>query len=160
MRQLNLTLAALIAIGAALSFWNVRAQEDSSSNVHHAKDVDVRIAQAHVDLAKLDLERAQEANERIPQLFSEEYLEKLHLHVTIDEARLEECLKADHRDSHNVCLRSAEASVKLAEADYKAALAFYKDIPSKANSLKAERAEIVMNLSRLNLEKMKQLAAC
>lgn len=157
MRKHNLALTVLVAIGIGFSLWNVHAQEDSSSNTNHTKDIDVRIAQAHVELAKLDLRRAQEANERIPHLFSEEYLEKLHLHVAIDEAKLAESLKADHHDSHNVCLRSAEASVKLAEADYKAASAIYQDIPSEANSLKAERAEIVMNLARLNLEKMKQL---
>jgi len=156
MRKLNLALATLFAIGTGFSLWNLQAQ-DAVKTVEHSENVDVRIARAHVELAKLDLRRAQEANERIPLLFSEEYLEKLRLHVTIDQARLEECLKQDHSDSHNVWLRGAQASVQLAEADFTAARALYKDTPTEANLLRAQRAEIVVNLSRLNVEKMKQL---
>ena len=85
-----------------------RAMQDES--------VEVRLARAHVALAKLNLQRAMDSNKRVPGVYPTEFIEKLKLHIVIDEANLEQCLKGKDADAHQVCIRNAEASVKLAEA--------------------------------------------
>ena len=115
------------------------------------------MARAHVELAKLNLRRALETNKRIPDVFPAEFIEKLRLHLVIDEAQLEQCIKGEDADSHEVCIRSTEASVKIAEANLKRTRAVHQRMPTPVNALKAKRAAVVARIATLNLEKVKHL---
>lgn len=123
------------------------------------ESVEVRLARAHVALAKLDLQRAMESNKRLPGVYPSEFIEKLKLHVVIDEANLEQCLKGKDADAHQVCIRNAEASVKLAEADLKRATGIHRRRPTAGNVLNVKRAEVAAKIAKLNLESTQDLEA-
>ena len=162
MRHFRAGLAAvLLSTMFAMSLWSAKADQPESDSAAATRvddeSVEVRLARAHLELAKLDLRSALEGNKRIPNLYPAEYVEKLQLHVVIDEAELEQSLKGVEKDSHEVCIRSAEASVKIAEADLNGVRAYYQRIPTNANALAVERAEVVATISKLNLERTKHL---
>ncbi|MCF7962161.1 MAG: hypothetical protein K9M08_15600 [Pirellula sp.] len=158
MRHLSSALT-VVMLGAMLtiSWWIAKADQPKSdsaaANPVQNESVDVRLARAHVKLAKMDLRRAQEANERIQNLYSAEYLEMLKLHIAIDEAELEQCLKGEDDDLHKACVRSAEASLTVAEANLRRTRAFYQLMPTTGSDLAAERAGLVAELAKLNLER-------
>ena len=145
----------------AMSLWTARADQPQSKGTEVARgdteSVQVRLARAHVALARLDLRRVLDANERGQGVYSTEYVDKLRLHVAIDEAELQQCLKGEDKDPHQVCIRGAEAAVRIAEADLNGARAVQQRMSSNSNALVAERAEIVERIASLNLERMKQL---
>ncbi|MCY2985865.1 MAG: hypothetical protein NTY15_19740 [Planctomycetota bacterium] len=162
MHYLSSALAViLLSAMLTISWWSAKADQPESdgaaANSVQNESVDVRLARAHIELAKMDLRRAQEANERI-RIYSVEFIEKLQLHVAIDEAELEQCLKGEDYDSHKVCVRSAEASLKVAEADLRGARAAYQPMPTADSALAAERAGMVVELAKLNLERAKGLS--
>ena len=163
MRNLPAVLAAFV-LGTALTFpwWSARADQPGQENSAAEDDresVEIRFARAHVELAKLNLRRAVEANKRTPNVFSKEFMEKLHLHIAIDEAQLAQHLKGEDADAHQVCIRGAEASVKLAEADWKRKQDSHQQAPTAAGALVVERARLVAEIAKLNLERAKELNA-
>jgi hypothetical protein len=162
MRNLPAVLTLVFLVTAlSISLWSARADQPKpektapESNDHES--VKVRLARAHVELAKLDVRRVLEINQRVPNVFSAEFIEKLRLHVVIDEAHLEQCLKREDADLHEVCIRSAEAAVKIAEADLKRKRATYQRMPTDASALHVERAAVVAKIAKLNLERTQHL---
>jgi hypothetical protein len=141
--------------------WSAKADqpksESTTANPHDDESVQVRLARAHLKLAKLNLRSALEANKRIPHVYPTEYIEKLRLHVVIDEAELEQCLKREYKDPYQVSIRSAEASVKIAEADLRAAREVHRRMPTTANAIAVERAAAVAEIATLNFARTKQL---
>ena len=111
--SLTLTVTAIAA-----SLWCTQSDwsnaEEPASAPSGDESVDVRLARAHAELARLDLRNALETNERIPNLFSADYIERLRLHVVNDEAQLEQTLKGEEADPHQICIRTAEAAVEFA----------------------------------------------
>jgi hypothetical protein len=93
----------------------------------------------------------------VRNLYSDAFVEKLHLHVAIDETELEQSLRGQDEDAHEVCIRGAEASVKIADADVKRARAARKLSPSSDAALDLQRAELVAEIATLNLERAKNL---
>ena len=116
------------------------------------ESIEVQLARAHVKLAKLDLKRAQEVNKQVPGVYSQEFIEKLQLHVAIDEAHLEESLKGEEAEAHQVCIRRAKALLELAQADLNRESAIFDRSPTESHKLNVNRALAVAEIARLNLE--------
>ena len=158
--KVGLTIV-LFATVFTVSLWSAKADspkpEKTASKSNNAESLDVRFARAHLELAKLDLRRAMEANKRIPNLMSAAFFEELRLHAEIDEERLEQCLMGEDADSHQICIRSAEAAVKIAEADLKRKRTRHQRMPSTFSKLHVERAEVSAELAKLNLERAQEL---
>ena len=161
MRKLSAILM-VVFLGTALSIslWPAKADQpklDKTASESNDNDsVEVRLARAYVELAKLDVQRALDANKQVPNVFSAEHIEKLRLHVVIDEEQLEQCLKGEDADPHQVCIRSAEAAAKIAEADSKGLRAAHKRMPTATSALRVERATLVASIAKLNLERIKR----
>ena len=157
MRHLH-ALLALAVVGTALSvsLWSAKGDQSTTAQSTDDESLEVQLARAHVELAKLDLYRAVDVNKRA-KVFSSKYLDRLRLHVTIDEAELEEHLKGGYAAANEVCIRSAEASVKIAEADLEAWRAAHQRKPMADIELDVKRAGIVAEIAKLNLKRAKQI---
>ncbi len=118
--------------------------------------VEIQLARAHVSLAKLNLRQAMNANKDM-NVYSPVFIEKLKLHVMIDEAQLQQSLKGHQADAHQVCVQEAKASVQLAETDLKRWSGIRSRRPTATNSINVERAETVLRIAKLNLKKTQNL---
>lgn len=98
-----------------------------------------------------------EANERIPNLFSADHIDRLRLHVANDEAFLEQALRGEEADPHQICVRSAEAAVEIAEADLRRVRAANERVPTAVSDLSVERARVAAEIAKLNLERTQHL---
>ena len=58
-----------------------------------------------------------------------EYIELLKLHILIDEAELEQKLRAEQADEHEVCVKNAEATLKIAMSMLAAVQDVHKESP-------------------------------
>lgn len=129
-----------------------------SANSHvEQESTDVRLARAHVKLAKLEVERALEANKRNANTYSAEYIELLKLHILIDEAELEQNLKGEDADAHEVCIKNAEATLKIAQSMLTSFQDVHKRAPSSSTKFDLEQAAVNVEIAELELEQAKQL---
>ena len=119
------------------------------------ESLDVQLARAHVALARLNLRQAEEANQETGGVYTNEFIEKLRFHVEVDEANLQQCLQGEDADAHQVCVRQAEASVKLAEAELKRQTFLNRLSNTDEAAISFERAKIMSEIAKLNLEKTK-----
>ena len=127
--------------------------EETLAEVNDNESIDIRYARAHLELAKLDLRRALEWNKRVPHLFPAVTIEKLRRHVVIDEEQLKQCLMGQDSDLHEVCIRTAEAAVEIAEADLKRKRGVHERMPTTFSALNVERSRAAAKVARLNLER-------
>ena len=161
MRNLSAVIAMLfVATVFSYSLERAKAEkpepENPSSPPKDDESIEVRLARAHLQLAKLDLHRAMEANKQIPNVLPDTFIETLQLHVVIDEEQLRHCLNGEHHDSDQMCIRRAEARVKIADADMKRTRAVHERMQSTTSKLDLERATAVANIARLNLERTRE----
>ena len=119
--------------------------------------VDVRLARAHVKLAQLEVEKAVEANKRIANTYSIEYVELLKLHVLNDEAELEQSLSNEQMDAHEVCIKNGEATLRIAKSMLPAYQALYQKIPNSNTKFALDQALLRVEIAELELEQMKEL---
>ena len=158
MRKLP-ALVAMVVVGTALScsLWHAKADdpkpENTTSASNDGESIEVRLARAHLDLASLNLRRAVDVNKRIPNVVPAAFIENLRLHVVIDEEQLKHCLNGEHIDSHEMCVRRAEAEVKIVEADVKRTSAIHRRMQTTTSKLDLERSTVMANIAKLNLER-------
>ncbi len=117
------------------------------------ESLEIRYARAHLELAKLDLERAKAWNQRIPNVFSERTLDFLRKHVEIDEEQLKQAMRPDFVDVHEIYVRTAKAALDIAEADVARKAASYKKEHDHYSGLELDRAMAFAQAARLNLER-------
>lgn len=125
----------------------------SSSELAAEESLDVRHARAHLELATLDLRRAQAWNKRIPGVFSDRTMDYLRKHVEMDSEQLKQALGSPNADLHEIYIRGAEAAVELADDDTRRKEAIQKSFPDEYNALELDRAIAVAKVAKLNLER-------
>jgi hypothetical protein len=161
----SILISAVFAIAStfAYSIWSAASDEPTTQSVSNQQSeeesIDVRLARAHLKLAKLDVERAMEANRKTPKLYSDEFIELLKLHVEIDEAELEQSLKNEDADAREVVLRNAESSLKIAQMNLKATRAVFENLPSIDSKYDLETAKVNLEIAEFELEQAKQLGS-
>lgn len=156
-------LFTVLTVGVAYIF-SLQTQEPEPpkeklvSNQQPAQEsVSIRLARAHVKLAKLNVERALNANQRIANLYSSDFIELLQLHVVIDEAELEQRLKQEEADEHQVCVKSAVSELEIAKSTLKAAQLLHDKNPSTESEYVLESAKVNAEIAVLELEQAKQV---
>jgi hypothetical protein len=117
------------------------------------ESLDVRYARAHLELAKLDLLRALAIEKRTPDVLPGIALENLDRHVAIDQEQLKQAALGGDGNLHEIYLRTAEHSVKTAEADLARKQASFKRMPTDLGALDVKRAAALVKLAKLHLEK-------
>ncbi len=132
-----------------------RTGERIAAEVRGAEEesLEVRYARAHLELAKLDLERAKAWNKRIPNVFSDRTIDFLQKHVEIDEEQLKQAMRPDYADVHEIYVRTAKAALDIAEADVARKAKSYKKEHDRQSGLELDRAMAFANAARLNLER-------
>jgi hypothetical protein len=117
------------------------------------ESLDVRHARAHLELAKLDLRRAQEWNKRLPHLYSARTMDYLRKHVEIDREQLKQIVGRQYADVNEIYVRGAKAAVELADADVQRKQVMFKLAPDDYNALELDRAIAVAKVAKLNYER-------
>jgi hypothetical protein len=162
MRKL-LIILPVISLGTLFCFFSYLGKSGellasfSTNTQVEQESTDVRLARAHVKLAKLEVERALEVNKRNANTYSAEYIELLKLHILIDEAELEQKLRAEQADEHEVCVKNAEATLKIAKSMLAAFQDVHKKAPSSSTKFDLEQASVNVEIAELELEQAKQL---
>jgi hypothetical protein len=153
--------ALVIGVTFAFSLWSAEPDEPkggtASPQQSELESNEVRLARAHVRLAKLDVERALEANRKTPNLYPPEFIELLKLHVEIDESDLERSLKHQDVDSRETLIRNAEASLRIARMNVIASKAVFGRLPSVNSKYDVETAKVNLEIAELELEQAKRL---
>jgi hypothetical protein len=161
--QNKIIIFVVLTVGISYAFSLRNAKSDPpkeklvSSQQPEQESVGIRLARAHVKLSKLDVERALNANQRIANLYSSEFIKLLQLHVVIDEAELEQRLKQEEADEHKVYLKSAETELEIAKSILKAAQLLHDKDPSLDNEYFLESAIVNAEIAELELEQAKQV---
>ena len=99
------------------------AQQNSQAAEESGESLDVRYARTYLKLARVELRKVLDANEKIPATYSAALTERLRQNVTIAEEQLQQARLARQGDVHKVHLRDAEAAVKFSELRLKQAQA-------------------------------------
>ena len=117
------------------------------------ESLEVRYARAHLELAQLDLKRAEYWNRRIPDLISARTIDFLKKHVEVDAEQLRQSQQENYADVSQIYLSGAKAALELAEADVARKQATFSSNGGTASALELDRALAVANVARLNLER-------
>jgi hypothetical protein len=118
------------------------------------ESIQVRCARAQLAIAKLDLLRYTEFDTQTPNMLPAGTIDRLRRHVEIDEEQLAQYLKGDPPDFQKIYLRAAESALKVAQTDEQRKRILHQRVNSIFSQRELERAELVMQLATLNLERM------
>ena len=129
------------------------AEQKATSNQEQEESLEVRYARAHLDLAKLDLKRAEYWNRQIPDVVSARTLDYLKKHVQIDAEQLRQTQQENYADVQQIYLAGAKAAVELAEADVARKQLSLKKTGGTYAALELDRAVAVLNVAKLNYER-------
>ena len=117
--------------------------------------LDVRLAEAKLSLAKVELRRARETNRRIPGTIPPGTLERLEQAVKLGNKQLAYS-KGEVRELHAVHLLQLEGEVELANRQLKAALAANTRAPDSFNATSIERLRLQADVARLTLARARE----
>lgn len=158
-KQMAVSAVVLSAAGFLLSWSLIDAgqpkPEKPPAESSADESVRVRYARAHLELAKMDLRRAMELNVRMPNVLPLGTIDALRRHVEIDEEQLKQYLKGENADLRGIYIRSAEAAVKIAEANLKRDRAIAERLGDTSSGRDVEHAMVVAKLAKLNLERIR-----
>jgi hypothetical protein len=140
----SLTLASANADQPTAAKVGDRSQEQESLNVRYAR--------AHLALANLDLRRAMDMDNQIPNFYTNSAMESLRRHVAIDQEQLKQAIQAPNGNFHDIFVRSAEASLKMAKADLRRKQKAREKMPSDTSIYEEKRAEAIVEIAKLQLE--------
>lgn len=126
---------------------------DQTDASEQEESLEVRYARAHLELAKLDLKRAQYWNRQVSDSVSDKTLAYLQKHVEIDQEQLEQSKQGNLANVHQMYIRGAEASLEWAEAQLARRQRAFKEVGGTLSAIELDRAIAVVNVARLNLER-------
>lgn len=115
------------------------------------ESIAVRYARAHLELAKLDLRRALEWNDRIPNLFTERELDSLRKHVEIDREQLKQSQRGYETSVYQVMLRTAETTVDSCLTEVSRRQEIYQASQNRFNAMELDHAIARLKVAKLNL---------
>lgn len=127
--------------------------EKTPSEQHAMESVDIRFARAQLRLAKLDLRRAVEINERVPGMLPVTMIEKIQQSVVIAEEQLKQAMKGSKAQLHEIHLRGAETAAKIANSNFQRIRSLREKLPQSFRAIDVERARARAEVANLNLER-------
>ncbi len=123
----------------------IQSANDSTLNL------ETQLAEARVQLAKLELERAAAANKRMPGIYSPIAVELLQRNVIVAEARLGELSRTGDFNAHAIHLRELEGAQKIAELRLKNAQRLRQGLPASGDASQVESLRLRTEIARLEL---------
>jgi multidrug resistance efflux pump len=148
----------LILVVPSLSSADEPKQNTAAEAKHDSSDnVDVQLATARLKLAKVELERALAANERVP-IYTDVTLELLRRNVDICEARLEALARPTEAKLHTAHARELESKLKITEREWQRAVTLHQRLPSSFDASYVEAARLRVDVARLALARARDPA--
>lgn len=129
---------------------------ESSTDAKKLKGLEVRYAKVFDDLARVNLKSAEELNQRIPNMFSTTYINRLRELVTVADDRLEALQSG--APLGNVRMIRAQVDVNVAEKNLQRALDANKKSPGAMTDASIERLRLHRDLMQVNLDRAKLAA--
>lgn len=146
--------AIVLAAGVAPNNAEAQTAQRSQPNPAEASEtIDVRYAKALVGLAKLELLKAVEANQKTPGSFSDAAIDSLRESLGSAELQLAESIRKARADTQNAHVRKCEESVRAAEAEWRRAIAANQKVPGSVSDSELERLRLTAEVARLGLIK-------
>jgi hypothetical protein len=148
--------SAIIGVAAAaflLGGLAVKAIEQDAAN---ADSLDLRYAQAHVQLAEANLARVARANQRVANAVAGVVVSAYEEDMAVAKLRLQ-AAQGEVKDPFEVWLRVAEAAAKSAERQWKASLAANSRAAGTIHPLDVDRLRLRAEVTQLNLERGRML---
>ncbi len=130
---------------------------EKTSEVKEASDtdLDVRLAEAKLRLARFELSRAKGINRRVPGVYQQETLDRLEQVVKVAEKELA-LARGDEHDLHAVHLLQLEAELELTSRQLRAATEANQSAPHTVSAVNVERFRLRAEVARLTLARAKQ----
>jgi multidrug resistance efflux pump len=149
---LGIVLIAAVELGRAIPI--VSAAKDAPE-----ENLDVRYAQAQLELAQANLRKVERANERFPKTLSAFVIGEYARDLAIAKAQLENAKRGGDAEMFQTWLERAQSNVKSAESIYENALSTNRRQPNSVDSLDLERLRLRLEVMRLQLQRGQSLAA-
>ena len=142
-----------IAFGflAALG-WEARSDSNAEESLA------VRYARGHVALAETNLRKVLATNKLVARAVPANVVAEYREDLEVAKLRLAAALRGDGASPFPIWLRSAEASARAAEAEWRSALAANQRMPDAVDPLEVERIQRQAEVARLRLDLGKTLA--
>jgi hypothetical protein len=133
--------------------WEARSDSDAGQ-----ESLAVRFARAHVALAETNLKKVLATNRLVAKAVPGNVVAEYRDDLELARLRLEWALRAPAANPFPIWLRSAEASWKAADAEWRSALAANQRMADAVDPLEVERVQRQAEVARLRLELGKTLA--
>lgn len=159
--------AAWVALGIALSLVvlavhrnSAQGEDDSvADRPKEDENANVRYVRTALELARIRLQEAKEANQRMPHTLPDTVLSRLDRNVRVAEERLKAALDPSIRAFHAENLLLAQHAVDDAKDEHQRAIQANKKAPGSVGKTKLERFRLELEAARLNLEREQGLGA-
>ncbi|HEX3658392.1 MAG TPA: hypothetical protein VHV55_21560 [Pirellulales bacterium] len=150
----------LIAIGllaaVAASAQEPSGQQGTSDTAGQVNELDVRYMRVRLALSKLELDRVQQINKRIPGTFTKAAVEAIDHSVTIDEEQLK-ALTQKGGQRIPLYIIAAEANLSAAQQSLQRVLAINQQNPGTISPMEVERLRLTAELASVGLEKARSI---
>jgi SMC interacting uncharacterized protein involved in chromosome segregation len=128
-------------------------EERTATETKDVKELEVRYAKIFDQLARVNLQAAEELNQKIPGMFSNTYINRLKELVTVADNRL--AALESGAPMGNVRLIRAQVDVNIAEKNLQRALDANKQSAGAMSNTAVERLRLHRDLAQVNLDRAK-----
>jgi hypothetical protein len=122
-----------------------------------SESVEVRYAQAQLQLAEANLNRVEQSNKRVARSVPSSVVADYQHNVQVAKTRLEQATAGRAAGEFQVWLQRAEAERRTAETTWKNATAANVSVPGTVEPLDIERYRLRAEVAKLQLERGKTL---
>jgi hypothetical protein len=123
------------------------------------ESLDVRYAQAQLQLAEANLSRIQQSNQRVPRSVPESVVAEYRDDVTVAQARLDQATAGQAANEFQGWLERAATEQRAAEALWTIATTANSHLPGTFDALDVERYRLRAEVARLQFERGQALIA-
>ncbi len=154
-RLLGLLLATPLALASSSLAVGQQGQQEPQDDLsaEERQSLNVRYAEADLELAELDLRQALDRNQEMPNLITDVAIKRLKHHVTIAREQLKQFRRGQEADVHEIFLASAESAALNADEEVKRLRQIHDRLPSMTTTRDLERALAVQKVAQLHLER-------
>ena len=155
-------LSGILAV-AAVAFQQARSAAQPVKEARPAKDAAgddfaVRYARAHLRVAELTLQKAQDMNRRVPQTLAKGIVEQFSDDVEFAKAQVESATRSGTSDTFTLWLRRAELDLVARESRLKSATEANQRVKGAFSPIDLERLRAGIELAKLRVVRAQSLA--
>ncbi len=160
----RLMLASLsVVVAAAISGTHVQAQDQqqadrpSTPTSPALMEFQSQYSQLNLKLAQLELQRALDVNRRIPNTFSQAAIAALRQSADLAKLHVEQIQKHTKDPLYGLYIGSEEASMKIAENEYRSALGTNERLQNTYSPDDLERLKLTYEVAKTRWEYAREL---